>query len=161
MKLTSSLFFLLFSISIIVFLSCKSKPAEEHLDITAVFNSLRWLEGSWVGDYNGNPFYEDWNFSNDSLMINRNYSIENGDTTVNDMSSIHVQDHKVYYSNNPEEGKEKISWALTKHTDTSMQFENPKAPYSQTMIFEKTPEGKWKATLITKGEETIYLLDKI
>jgi hypothetical protein len=42
----------------------------------SVFKNLRWLEGSWKGDYNGQPFYEGWRLVNNELVNSRSKFME-------------------------------------------------------------------------------------
>jgi len=53
-----------------------------------------------------------------------------------------------------------LRWKLADYNEQRVRFENLSAPYSQTIVFEHTPEGRWKALLVTKDDTITYLLKR-
>lgn len=131
------------------------KPLDYHL----VFQNLRWLEGSWQGSFEGKPFCESWAFANDTLMVNKNLDCA-ADTIAEDGARIQVIDKQVFYTNAPKAGEQLLTWKLADCSPTRVRFANPNAPYSQTIVFEKTADGKWTADLTTKGKTLTHVLTK-
>ena len=75
--------YLLYCILILTVFSCKEKVESKEPALT--FNKsdlakMKWIEGSWVGDYKGQPFYETYEMINDSTIRIINYSNVGSDT---------------------------------------------------------------------------------
>lgn len=144
MQKTIAFFLLLIALN-----ACESKL--RPLDYFVVFQNMRWLVGSWEGEYEGKPFFETWELASDTLLRN---------TTSEGQSFIRVIGRQVFYTNDPKPGEQMLRWKLADCNEQRVRFENPTAPYSQTIVFEHTPDDRWKAVLVTKGDTVAYLLKR-
>jgi hypothetical protein len=138
-------------------MGCSSKL--RPLDYYLAYKNMKWLEGSWEGTADGKPFCETWAFANDTLMINKNLDCSTN-TVKEDGALIQVIDRQIYYTNQPKSGEKLLTWTLVDCDTAHIRFENPNAPYSQTMIFDHIENDKWRATLITKGKPIVYVLNR-
>ena len=110
---------------------------------------LKWLEGSWKGKSKDKPFYEAWKFFNDSVLINFEISINNGDTIVRESNAIILKhDHKYY-------GNKTIQWKISRLTSNELVLKNDSLPYSNTIIWLHTDQDHWLA-ILENPTSTIY-----
>jgi hypothetical protein len=61
----------LFTTLVLFFFSCKNVSEQQHETSTIHkedLAKLKWIEGSWTGLYDGQPFYETYRILNDSTM---------------------------------------------------------------------------------------------
>src|SRR5690349_6118552 len=104
----------------IAWLSCKQPEPEQHTSL----KQLNWLVGEWVGEYNGEPFYESWRMVNDSLMLNFQLQVSPIDTTLQENGFIRIDENGVVH------GNEKQTWKLEKLTDEEVVFVAPNLPFA-------------------------------
>ncbi len=121
------------------------------------FQNMRWLAGTWEGEYESKPFCETWVIANDTLLTNKNIDCATG-ADQSGGALIQVLDGQIFYTNNPESKEKLLKWQLADCDTARVRFTNPNAPYSQTMIFEHTPDDRWRAILVTKGDTLVHLL---
>jgi hypothetical protein len=145
-------FFMLFSL-----LGCQTKLGP--LNYFIAYKNMKWLAGSWEGTADNKPFCESWTFANDTLMVNKNLICATGEVEK-EGALIQLIDQQIYYTNTPKAGEKLLKWELVDCDSTHVRFTNPDAPYSQTIIFDLIEKGQWRATLITKGKQIVYVLHK-
>lgn len=122
---------------------------------TASFRKMQWLLGYWEGEWNGAPFYERWRIIDGTHLHQMNYSLNKGDTVINDESVIMIAGNGVRY-----EGRNGYVYSLISADDSSMVFANP--DHGETLTFRLMPDGRWFAEMITpKTRMTHYLWRKI
>ncbi len=143
--------------TLLLLVSCENKL--RPVDYFQAFQNMRWLEGSWEGDYQGKPFCETWTFANDTLLVNKTIACDSREAEEGG-AFIKIVDGQVVYANNPKQGEQSLQWQLADCNENRLRFTNPKAPYSQTMVFEHTPEDRWQATLVTNKDTIVYLLHR-
>jgi hypothetical protein len=114
----------------------------------SVFKNLRWLEGSWKGDYNGQPFYEGWRLVNNEL-VNFEIKIHGGDTIVSRQNQIKMIDGVLHL------GKGPVYWKLKRLTSNEMMFENDTAKYSNRIIWLHLKNDHW-FTILQNPKTTAY-----
>lgn len=119
---------------------------------TADFKKMEWLIGTWKGESNGQPFYENWIKVSDNEFDNVNYSICNGDTVRGGHSKIGIRNGKITYTGG------NSSLELRELNDSLIIFENSKQ--AEKFTFTKTLDGKWKAHLQYPSSQIEYLLSK-
>src|SRR5688572_17396295 len=70
-KKLSTMKYLFFTLLLISLFGCKEKNKEEtptQLVNKSDLAMMKWIEGNWVGDYKGQPFYETYQILNDSIL---------------------------------------------------------------------------------------------
>jgi len=144
-------------LSLLLLFGCETKL--RPIEYFQAFQNMRWLAGSWEGEYQGQPFCETWTVANDTLLVNKTINCGSGEAEEGG-AFIQVVNGQVVYANNPKQGEASLQWQLADCNESQLRFTNPKAPYSQTMIFEHTPDDRWRATLVTKGDTLVYLLHR-
>ena len=80
------------------------------------FRTLGWLEGRWVGEEpDGNPFYEEYRFKDDSTMGSWAYA-DSVATAANDSGEIRLRRGQVT------SGNDLIAWVVTSLDERTVQF---------------------------------------
>ena len=110
---------------------------------------LKWLHGSWKGISNDKPFYEGWRFFNDSVLVNFDIAVINGDTIIRESNAIILSHNQNYY------GNKTIQWKITRMTANELVLKNDSLPYSNTIIWLHTKEDHWFA-ILENPSSTIY-----
>jgi hypothetical protein len=106
----------------------------------AQFNSLRWLEGTWLGTQNGeNPFYEGYRFINDSTI--RTFTLQDSTARQPSDSGAIILKHGVVSS-----GSGNTLYVVTALDSTSVHFE-PVRNARNSFTWTRTSPDSWTATL--------------
>ena len=134
---------------IIAFLIVTSVSAQKSPFGTKDDHPLKWLEGSWKGKSKDKPFYEAWKFFNDSVLVNFEIAINNGDTIVRESNAIVLKHDQKYY------GNKTIQWKITRLTSNELVLKNDSLPYSNTIIWLHTDQDHWLA-ILENPASTIY-----
>ena len=129
-----------------LFGSCQTKLK------TADFKKMEWLIGTWKGEANGQPFYENWKKVSDTGFDNVNFSFCNSDTVTDGQSKIEIRNGKIAYTN----GNSTLE--LKELNDSLIIFENSQR--GEKFTFVKTLNGEWKAHLQYPAGSVVYLLSK-
>jgi dienelactone hydrolase len=116
------------------------------------FKKMEWLIGTWKGQVNGHPFYENWTKTSETTFENINFSICNGDSVVGGRSKIEVRNNKIAYTS------DNLIWELKDLTDNQVIFENSRL--GQTFTFTKKENGDWNANLKYPSSRIEYTLSK-
>ncbi len=138
--------FMILLLSSWLFTSCQQQNPVES------FQKMEWLLGTWKGEAEGQPFYENWVKLSDTEFSNVNFSLCNGDTLGGGYSKVLVQDGKIVYKSGS------LVWELESINDQQVIFEN--SQYKETFTFTKTPKGEWHAHLKYANSEVEYTLQK-
>ncbi|MGZ5190074.1 MAG: hypothetical protein ACXWCZ_03585 [Flavisolibacter sp.] len=115
---------------------------------------LKWLQGSWKGMSNDKPFYEAWRFFNDSVLVNFEITVNNGDTVIRESNAIILKHNLKYY------GNQTIQWKITRITANELVLKNDSLPYSNTIIWLHTKDDHWFAILENPASTIYYDLVK-
>lgn len=134
--------FLIFALLV----SCQTKFSRTD------FNKIEWLIGTWEGESNGQPFYENWVRINDTEFDNANYSICNGDSVCGGRSKIEIRNGQMSYTSG------KLIWPLKVLKDSLVIFESEQ--HGEKFTFIRTHKDEWKVNLKYPGSEINYLLSK-
>ena len=128
--------------------------AQKHQTDTKDKHPLKWLEGSWKGMSNDKPFYEAWRFFNDSVIVNFEITINNGDTLIKETNAIILRHNEKYY------GNKTVQWKISRITANELVLKNDSLPYSNTIIWLHTKEDHWLAILENPASTIFYDLVK-
>ncbi len=93
-------YFPLFSMIIFLF-SCQPKKAETEVESQVrvqkgELSRLKWIEGNWVGEYQGKPFYETYKMESDSSIAITSYIHVGTDSADQETSYLMWQDSAYY-----------------------------------------------------------------
>jgi len=107
------------------------------------FTSLKWVEGKWEGGGSEQPFYEQYQFMNDSLIEilyypDASFKKESGRSTV------YLSGGQIYHRNG------KLQWQVNKLNAKSVSFE-PKAGATNAFTWTKESDDVWNATMSSPG----------
>ena len=108
--------------------------------------------GTWKGEVDGQPFYENWTKTSETTFVNINFSICNGDSVAGGRSKIEVRNNKIAYTSN------NLTWELKTLTDNQVVFENSRR--GETFTFTKTENAEWNALLKYPNSKLEYTLSK-
>ena len=118
----------------------------------ADFKKMEWLIGTWRGDADGQPFYENWARINDTEFGNINFSLCSGDTVISRHSKIELRNNTIAYTSG------NVIWELKSLSDKQIVFENSQK--GETFTFTNTGNGQWNAVLKYPQTQTDYTLFK-
>jgi hypothetical protein len=107
------------------------------------FSSLKWVEGKWKGTGGGQPFFEQYQFVNDSLMEILYYP----DSTFKNESgrgTVYLSGGQIFHRNG------KLQWQVNKLNAKSVSFE-PKAGATNAFMWAKESDELWNAVMVTPG----------
>lgn len=121
-------------------------------DVKQKFAQMEWLIGTWKGEAGGQPFYENWRKLSDTEFENINFSLCNGDSTIDGHSKIEIKDNTIAYTS------AKRMLELKSVSNTQMIFENSQT--GETFTFAKTDKGEWVALLKYPRNQVEYVLQK-
>ena len=110
---------------------------------------LKWLTGSWKGMNGDKPFYEAWRLVNDSVLINLEIEIKNGDTIIKESNGLLLIEQGIYLGQKP------TQWKATRITPNEIVLKNDSLPYSNTIIWLHTKDDHWFA-ILEHPKSTIY-----
>lgn len=113
---------------------------------------MEWLIGTWKGETNGQPFYENWVKVSETEFDNANYSICNGDTIRGGHSKIEIRNGNIVYTS------DNLVWGLKELNDSIVIFES--SEHGERFTYTKTSTGDWKANLKYPQSQVEYLLTK-
>jgi dienelactone hydrolase len=138
--------FLTLLLAMVLLTSCQAQKNSTD------FKKLDWLIGTWKGETNDQPFYENWTKLSDTEFDNANYSICNGDTIRGGHSKIQFQNGKIVFTSDNQ------IWELKDLNDTLAVFENLQR--GEKFTFSQTASGSWRANLKYPKAQVEYLLSK-
>jgi hypothetical protein len=135
----------------LAWLSCKQPEPVKHTSL----KQLNWLVGEWVGDFNGEPFYESWRMVNDSLMLNFQLQVSPIDTSLQENGYIRIDENGLIH------GNEKQTWKLDKLTDNEVVFVAPNLPYANRVSWKHSPKDHWIVNIDNPNGKVHYDLQRI
>ena len=145
-------FFILMMASI---LSCKERSTTEPDAIDIEKNDLKkmkWITGSWVGDYKGQPFYETYEMSNDSTFRIIGYEQVGTDTASFNETFIHWKDGDYYMGQGP-------NYKVTKLDEKEVRMVPLQA--SNEILWTSVNDSTWTALLAGKTDTAFYTLRRV
>jgi esterase/lipase len=119
---------------------------------TANFKKFEWLIGTWKGETDGQPFYENWRKVTDTEFENINFSLCNGDTVIGGHSKIEIRKNKIAYTSG------NLTWDLKELNDRQVIFESTQ--HRETFTFTNTGKNEWKVDLQYPNSSVDYVLTK-
>jgi uncharacterized protein len=116
------------------------------------FKKIEWLIGTWKGEADGQPFYENWKKVTDTEFENINFSLCNGDTVIGGRSKIEIRNNKIAYTSG------NLTWDLKELNEKEVIFESTQ--HREKFTFSKTEKNEWKANLQYPNSSVEYVLTK-
>jgi hypothetical protein len=150
-----SLIVLIFSASILMFISCQNK-SEKKFD---KLEKMNWLLGNWENEMPEGVLTETWTKENDSTFSGTTYFIINKKDTVHSETIIlkQLNDELVYRPTvKGQNNDEPVDFKLSSESENSFSFDNPKHDYPQKIVYKKVNETSLVATIsgIQQGKES-------
>jgi esterase/lipase len=116
------------------------------------FKKIEWLIGTWKGEADGQPFYENWRKVTDTEFENINFSLCNGDTVIGGRSKIEIRNNKIAYTSG------NLTWDLKELNEKQVIFESTQ--HREKFTFTKTEKNEWNAHLQYPNSSVEYVLTK-
>jgi len=141
-----SLIVLIFSASLLMFISCQNK-SEKKFD---KLEKMSWLLGNWENEMPEGVLTETWTKENDSTFSGTTYFIINKKDTVHSESIIlkQLNDELVYRPTvKGQNNDEPVDFKLSSESENSFSFENSKHDYPQKIVYKKVNETSLVATI--------------
>lgn len=112
------------------------------------FQKLKWLQGSWKGSANNQPFYEGWRLFNDSTLVNFSIEIKDKDTVIKESSALLFRNKKIVLG-------QETQWQATRITENEIVLKNDTPRFSNTIIWLHTGSDHW-LTILEHPKSTVY-----
>jgi hypothetical protein len=111
---------------------------------------LKWIEGSWKGMYNNQPFFEIYKLTDDSTLEVTSYDWNGKDSSNTSRTYVRWIDSSYYFG-------EQMNWKVVSITDRQITMKrNYKA--SNDIIWKFYDANSWDAILEKpKGEEHYHM----
>jgi hypothetical protein len=152
-------------ISVIVISACscggsESKEEKEQVSAQPVselqytkedLKKMKWIEGKWKGLYNGNPFYEIYQFANDSTLQITAYEWNGKDSSQSKLSQVSFKDGAYWLG-------EKQNWKVDSITDTHIKM-SPNVEAYNDIVWRYKDSVHWDAILTSKNAVTTYNME--
>jgi len=150
-----SLIVLIFSASLLMFISCQNK-LEKKFD---KLEKMNWLLGNWENEMPEGVLTETWTKENDSTFSGTTYFIINKKDTVHSETIIlkQLNDELVYRPTvKGQNNDEPVDFKLSSESENSFSFENPKHDYPKKIVYKKVNETSLVATIsgIQQGKQS-------
>ena len=125
----------------------------------AKLHELAWMQGTWIGDHNGDRLEEVWSApSGDSLMGMFRW-IKEGNVWMFELITITAEDHEVvlrlkHFDRRMvgwEEKDEALTCRLVRQRDREAVFEDPKRDHPRRFVYRL--DGDNRLTIRLEGEE--------
>jgi esterase/lipase len=125
----------------------------QTINYTDNFKKIDWLIGTWKGEADGQPFYENWKRVSTTEFENINFSLCNGDTVIGGRSKIEIRNNKIAYTSGS------LIWELKEINSNQVIFESTQ--HREKFTFSKTGKEEWKANLQYPNSSIEYVLARI
>jgi hypothetical protein len=111
-------------------------------------HKLKWIEGKWKGLYKMKPFYEIYQFANDSTLEIISYDWNGNDSTNSSRSVLRWIDGAYYLG-------DQFNWKVTEITDSSITM-MPNNKASNDILWKYNDSTSWYAILKSKKDTAEY-----
>jgi hypothetical protein len=147
MKYSISLF-----CSFLIIVSCTSSKtsisyAQKDL------KKISWIEGNWKGMDGANPFYEIYQFKNDTTIEITSYDWNGTDSSNSSKSLLSWKSDQYYLGDS-------MNYKVTEITDSSIAM-NPNYKANNSILWKTKSPNAWIAILKNKKGEKIYNMERI
>jgi hypothetical protein len=109
---------------------------------------IKWIEGKWKGLYKGEPFYEIYQFVNDTTLEITSYEWNGTDSSKSKKSYLYFKDGFYWLG-------DKQNWKVTSITESEIKM-LPNVEAYNDIIWKYTGSFAWDAMLTSKKGTTIY-----
>jgi len=109
---------------------------------------IKWIEGKWKGLFKGEPFYEIYQFVNDTTLEITSYKWNGTDSSKSKKSYVYFKDGLYWLG-------EKQNWKVVSITTTEIKM-LPNVEAYNDIIWKYKDSLAWDALLTSKNGTTIY-----
>lgn len=109
---------------------------------------IKWIEGKWKGTYKTKPFYEIYQFTNDSTLEIISYEWNGKDSSNSSKSILKWKDGAYYLG-------DQLNWKVTEITDSSIKMK-PINKASNDILWRYNDSTSWDAILNSSKETAEY-----
>lgn len=151
-------------ILLLLFISFASSTATTAQHSQQDFQQLMQLEGTWsIADEPAT--FEIWCKVNDTLLEGKGFSVNGGDTTVNETLQLSFAEGEINYTAHvmqQNDGKP-ISFKLAHAANGLFTFENPEHDFPKGITYKFLKNNKLQITLVAQRERApiIFEMNKI
>ncbi len=152
---------ILVCITCLIFLSC-GESGHSHTDnkndsLSSVKNQelkkIRWIEGNWKGMYQGKPFFEEYEFINDTTLRITSYEWNGKDSSKTSLSYVYRSNGDYYLGDS-------MNYKVTSVSDTAIHMDpNYKAGNDITWTFKDA--NTWLAVLKARNGTNTYTMERM
>lgn len=143
---------------IIFFVACNNNETKntEPENKTVFKNDLvkiKWIEGNWRGMADGKPFYELYEFTNDSTLRITGYDWDGKDSSGTSYSYISWKDGAYYLGDS-------LNYKTTAIDSSKIEM-SPNYKANNSILWTHVNDTTWSAVLKAKTKTVEYKMEKI
>ncbi len=109
-------------------------------------NKMKWLEGEWIKEEEGESAIEIWKFDSPSKLQGDGSILLNGDTVFSERMYIETLNSEIVYTAIPS-GKKATEFKLVLQEDKRLEFENLEHDFPQRIIYWQENENTLNARI--------------
>ena len=144
---------LLFPSFLLLMFACKSSPDQETSTILkGDLTKMKWIEGSWSGLYNEQPFYETYRILNDSMMQIITHDHVGTDSVRNNVKYFEWNSDAYYLGDGS-------NYKAVHLTDTSLYMIPLKA--NNEIRWSFVNDSTWTAVLAGANDTLYYTMKRV
>ncbi len=148
--------YILFLLLPVFLSSCRDKATKDETENKIHkedISKIKWIEGTWKGDYYSEPFYETYRMVNDSTIQIMTYMYLGSDTMSTTSNYFHWQDGAYYLG-------AALNYKAEKITDREIKM----VPYGQAsndILWSYVNDSSWTALLTSASDTVNYTMQKV
>lgn len=112
---------------------------------------IKWIEGKWKGMYQGKPFYEIYQFTNDTTLQIIGYEWDGKDSSKSSKSFVYWKGGNFYLG-------DEMNWKVTSISNKKIKMLANNKAYND-ILWEYHDNKSWKAILTTNKGVTEYHME--
>jgi hypothetical protein len=112
---------------------------------------IKWIEGKWKGLYEGKPFYEIYQFVNDSTLQITSYDWNGKDSSNSSVSHVYWKDGSYYLGSD-------LNWKVSAISDNEIKMLPNYKAYND-ILWRNHDSKSWKAILTSKKGVNEYHME--
>ena len=117
----------------------------------ADLKKIKWIEGKWKGIYQGKPFYEIYEFINDTTLRITSYEWDGKDSSKSSRSFVYWKDGSYYLG-------DEMNYKVTNISDKEIKM-LPNHKANNDILWKYNSNNSWKAILKSSKSATEYHME--
>lgn len=138
---------------LISFIACKQKASQTETESTVKKEDLstaKWIEGDWESLYNNKPFYESYQFRDDSTIVITSYIYMGTDSASMSTNVLHWKDGAYFLG-------EALNYKVVEMNDKEIRMDRH-GQASNDVLWTALDSNTWTALLTSTADTLLYTM---